>query len=135
NVAAQGFPAIDYLLYSDANVLAKFTTDANAANRKKYLKDITTLAKQRIEATHNTWITNYKTTFIQAQGTAVGSAVGYLVISLNEEIDLTKGARVGIPVGKYTAGDPFPAKVEAYYSQKSLTLLVRNLQAMKAMFM
>ncbi|MBC5994912.1 imelysin family protein [Pontibacter cellulosilyticus] len=139
NIDAKGFPALDYLLYgkpTDAEVTALYTSDANAAKRKKYLQDLANLIKQRAEATYNSWTTaNYATTFKESAGTAVGSAVGNLVNQLNFEIDLTKRAKVGIPSGRQSANIARPETVEAYYSKNSLELLKRALMAQKAIFM
>lgn len=139
NLAAKGFPALDYLLYShttEAEVITQYTTATSAANRKKYLRDVSTLISQLAKTTHTGWTTqNYSNTFKQSPGTGVGSAIGNLVNSLNADIDLTKRAKVGFAVGKSTAGTPQPKEVEAYYSKISLNLLVQNLKAEKAIFM
>lgn len=139
NYSAKGFPALDYLLYgagTDAAVVEQYTSGTNAANRKKYLQDVTNLVKQRTEAVYNGWTSgDYATTFKNSPGTAVGSAVGNLVNSLNSDIDITKRYKVGTPAGQFTAGAALPDKVEAYYSRTSLDLLKRNIQAEKAIFM
>ena len=138
NFSAKGFPAIDYLLYnksSDAEVVAFYTSDANAAKRKKYLQDITALVKQVVDATHSAWTTgNYAQTFKTSAGTAVGSAVSNIVNGLNSDIDITKRYKVGVPSGRFSVGTPEPQKAEALYSQSSLELLKRNVQAEKAIF-
>ncbi|MBD1396726.1 imelysin family protein [Pontibacter sp. JH31] len=139
NLSAKGFPALDYLLYgqaSDAATVDRFTTAANAANRRKYLQDITNLIKDAAEATHTAWTTgNTAKNFKETGGTAVGSSIGNLVNQFNFEVDLTKRAKVGIPSGRFSANTPVPDRVEAYYSQNSLALLERNLKALKATFM
>ncbi|MCX2742065.1 imelysin family protein [Pontibacter anaerobius] len=139
NMSAIGFPALDYLLYTnatDAEVVALYTSDANAANRKKYLQDVSSLVKQRTAAVYNGWTSgDYAATFKNSPGTAVGSAVGNLVNGLNSDIDITKRYKVGTPAGKYTIGNALPDKVEAYYSQNSLELLKQNIRAEKAIFM
>lgn len=139
NMSAKGFPALDYLLYgqaSDAAVVEKFTTAANAANRRKYLQDITSLIKDAVDATHTGWTTgNTAKSFKETGGTAVGSSIGNLVNQFNFEVDLTKRAKVGIPSGRFSAGTPIPDRVEAYYSNTSLALLERNLRALKGTFM
>ncbi|WP_048920198.1 imelysin family protein [Rufibacter radiotolerans] len=139
NLSAKGFPALDYLLYgqaSEAAVVDQYTTATNAANRKKYLQDLTTLVKQAADVTYTGWTTgSYAKNFKESGGTAVGSAVGNLVNQFNFEIDLSKRTKVGIPAGKFTAGTPQPERVEAYYSHTSLALLERNLNAQKAIFL
>ncbi|PKV63422.1 imelysin family protein [Pontibacter ramchanderi] len=139
NIPAKGFPAIDYLLYgqaTEAAVVDRYTTAANAANRKKYLQDITNLIKEAADAVHSAWTTgNTAKNFKETGGTAVGSSIGNLVNQFNFEVDLTKRAKVGIPSGRFSAGNPVPDRVEAYYSNTSLALLERNLKALKATFM
>lgn len=138
NLAAKGFPALDYLLYAKPNeqeVLGLYTSAAHSANRKKYVQDVANLVKQQAEAVHTGWTSGtYGKTFKESPGTAVGSAVGNLVNQLNFEIDLTKRAKVGIPSGRFTAGTPLPDKVEAYYSRTSLALLERAIKAQRALF-
>ncbi|MDX1628473.1 MAG: imelysin family protein, partial [Fulvivirga sp.] len=54
----KGFPAIDYLLYgggSDADVVALYTTDNHAANRKAYLKAITEDIASRVATVAGAW--------------------------------------------------------------------------------
>ena len=138
NLAAKGFPALDYLLYgqaTQAEVIAQYTTATTAANRKKYLQDITNLVAQQAQSTYDAWTQNYSTTFKQSEGTAVGSAIGNLVNQLNSDIDITKRYKVGIPAGKFTAGTARPTEAEAYYSHTSLELLLQNLRAEKALFL
>ncbi|WP_299702982.1 imelysin family protein [uncultured Pontibacter sp.] len=139
NMSAKGFPAMDYLLYgsaSDAATVDQFTTAANAANRRKYLQDITNLIKEAADVTHTAWTTgDTAKTFKETGGTAVGSSIGNLVNEFNYEMDLTKRAKVGIPSGRFSANTPVPDRVEAYYSNTSLALLERNLIALKATFM
>ncbi len=139
NLDAKGFPALDYLLYSAPTaegVVARYTTGANAENRKKYLRDVAGLVKQRTQTVYQNWTSGkYNETFKASKGTAVGSAIGSLVNQLNSEIDLTKRAKVGIPSGRFTAGSALPEKVEAYYSKTSLELLKQAIRAEKAVFM
>lgn len=139
NLDAKGFPALDYLLYgagTEVAVVDQYTSGTHAANRKKYLQDISNLIKQRVDAVHSGWTSgNYATTFKNAPGTAVGSAVGNIVNQLNFDIDLTKRAKVGIPSGRFTVGNALPDRVEAYYSQTSLELLKQAIRAEKAVFM
>jgi predicted lipoprotein len=139
NLAAQGFPALDYLLYYKATapeVIAQYTTGSQAANRKAYLQELTQMISQKSENVYNNWTTgNYSKTFKESTGTAVGSAVGNLVNQLNASIDLTKRNKVGIPAGKFTAGSPLPEKTEAYYSRTSLDLLKKVVQTKKDIFL
>lgn len=140
NAPAKGLPAIDYLLFgrSTDNLLKLYTTAPDAANRKKYLKDVMALINQRVQATYTAWAPsggNYLKTFKEAAGTAVGSSVGNLVNQLNQEIDITKRFKVYVPVGGLTYDTPMPAKTEAYFSGISLELLEQNVKAQKRIFL
>ncbi|AIZ63581.1 hypothetical protein PK28_07555 [Hymenobacter sp. DG25B] len=134
NLSAKGFPALDYLLYSDASATAVIARFVAQSNRGRYLQDVAANINTRVGATTAGW-QSYTATFQKSEGTAVGSAVGNLVNQLNSDIDMTKRAKVGIPSGRFTAGTAQPTKVEAYYSGLSLPLLKSSLQAEKAMFL
>ena len=129
NLDAKGFPALDYLLFglgTDAPAVAwQYTTDANAAKRKKYLTDLTLEIKNKAEKVNTAWSAtggNYFNTFVNADGTDAGSSLGLLVNQLNWEYELLKNAKLGIPLGKKTLGTPLPESVEAYYSGMSSEL-------------
>ncbi|MBT9392792.1 imelysin family protein [Hymenobacter sp. NST-14] len=136
NLAAKGFPALDYLLYDGATpetVAARFGASANRADYAVALGD---QLRQLTEATYNGWLAGgYTSTFQQATGTAVGSSVANLVNQLNSDIDMTKRYKVGIPGGRFTAGTPQPLKAEAPYGNLSLELLKRNVQAERNLFL
>jgi predicted lipoprotein len=135
NLDAKGFPALDYLLFglgTDAPALVgQYTTDANAAKRKKYLTDLTMEIKTKAEKVNTAWSVtggNYLNTFVNADGTDAGSSLGLLVNQLNWEYELLKNAKLGIPLGKKTLGTPLPESVEAYYSGMSSELARLGLQ-------
>lgn len=140
NGPAKGLPAVDYLLFgrSADNLLNLYTAAPDAANRKKYLKDVMALINQHAQATYTAWSPsggNYLKTFKEAAGTTVGSSVGNLVNQLNQEIDITKRYKVYIPAGGLTSDIPIPGKTEAYFSGISLELLERNVSAQKRIFL
>ena len=129
NLDAKGFPALDYLVFglgTDATaIVGQYTTDANAARRKKYLTDLTQEIKAKAEKVNTAWSAtggNYLNTFVNADGTDAGSSLGLLVNQLNWEYELLKNAKLGIPVGKKTLGTPLPESVEAYYGSMSAEL-------------
>jgi predicted lipoprotein len=125
----QGFPALDYLLFS-TNAVQKFS-GADAANRKKYIQDIMTRMKSLVSSTVTQWNSSYRTTFINSTQTNVGSSIGYLVNQFAFELDALKGPRIGWPFGKRSNGIVFADKCEAYYSGTSKALAVANLSSLK----
>lgn len=132
----KGFPAIDYLLYgdnkSDADIIADFTTNANASTRKEYLRasieDMQTLVS-RVSVAWNSGEGNYRSTFVERTGTDVGSSLGQLINSLSQSLEVfTRDAKVGIPLGKRSQGILIPKNAEAYYSGNSMLLARSNVQ-------
>jgi predicted lipoprotein len=142
NIDAKGFPGIDYLLFGSAAdnnaILALYTSDANATNRKNYLAALSAEIKTKASTVYNAWIPtggNYINTFLHASGTDNGSSVGYLVNQLSSSEELLKNYKIGIPNGEQSAGTPFPSKVEALYSGISVELAVLQLQSLQNLFL
>ena len=145
NQAAGGFPTLDYLLHgmgSDpAETLAKYTTDASAAQRIAYVQDNVAFIKTNTDATVNEWLAtggNYIGTFLSADkaGVDVGSSLGELVnaLVLHYERFLRDG-KIGIPAGVRSAGVPRPRSTEAFYGGYSVELAVANVKAIERLFL
>lgn len=128
----QGFPTLDYLLFS-ADAVQKFF-DAGAANRKKYVQDVITRMKSLVDEVLNQWKNTYRTTFINSLKTDVGSSIGSLVNQFAFEMDALKGPRIGWPFGKQSNGIVFADKCEGYYSGISADLAIANLTSLKNYF-
>ena len=138
NHDAQGFPALDYLLYgvanTDADIVAKFTTDANATGYKTYVTDVVNQMTTLTTSVVNDWAT-YKTEFVNSTTNTATSSLNKLV---NDYIFYyEKGLRankIGIPAGVFSA-NPLPEKVEAYYNQEfSKELTIEALDAVINLF-
>lgn len=121
NHDAQGFPAIDYLLYgtgaTDAEILAKFTTDTNASGYNTYLTDV--VAKIQMVTTDivSDWNGVFRNEFVNSTGNSATSSLDKLI---NDYVFYyEKGFRankIGTPVGNFSA-NPLPDRVEALYSK------------------
>lgn len=136
----KGFPALDYLLFKgpEQELVDSFRNGPNAQNRKAYLKAITREINQKAKTIHNKWKPeggNYLEAFINATGNDKGSSLSKVVNALNFNYEIIKNPKLGIPVGKKSLGDPLPKKVEAYYSKKSLDLMLTNLEAIENFFL
>lgn len=125
----QGLPALDYLLFS-ANAVTKFSA-ADAANRKKYVRDVITRIKSLTQTILSQWNGGYRAVFIASLKTDVGSSIGLLVNQFAFEMDRLKGPRIGWPFGKQSNGVVFADKCEAYYSGISAVLAAENLSSLK----
>jgi predicted lipoprotein len=139
NLAAKGLPALDYLLFNlngdNTAVIALFTTDALAANRKTYLAALSAELKTNATIILAAWNNSYKTTFVNSTGTDASSSTSYLVNRLIYDYEVLKNFEIGIPAGSQSAGTTFPAKVQAYYSKKSLQLTLLHLQAIQNLYL
>lgn len=130
NIAAHGYPAIDYLLFgkniSNASLIALFDTDANATNRKAYITNCVTEMQTKLNNIIASWSSGYKSTFINSTGSDIGSSLGLLVNQLNYEVDFLKNFKIGTPLGKKTLGTPLPDKCEAYYANQYSVILAKE---------
>lgn len=139
NLPAKGLPAIDYLLFGvggdNATILAQYTTDSKANSRKTYLAALTTEVKTQTDAVVTAWNGSYKTTFLNADGTDVGSSLGQMVNQLVYDDEILKNYEIGIPAGVQSMGVTYPTKVQAYYSKISLQLAILHLQAMQNLYL
>lgn len=134
NLAAIGFPALDYLLFKQniSNLVDYYNDNTYGANRVQYLKDVSALAKQQIETTANQWNGAYLNTFLEANGTDVGSSIGLMVNAFNMDYEtFIRDGKVGIPLGVRSLGIPIPEKAEAIYSKHSLTLLKKSITSLQ----
>lgn len=122
NVAAKGFPALDYLLFgtaqTDEEILAYFGDPNLGENRLKYLSDLVEDIQTTSNIMSDGWA-DYRSTFIGNTGTDVGSGTSLLVNEYNFQFDIRiKNAKIGFPSGgnPRTGGVLSPQNVEGYFS-------------------
>ena len=142
NVAAKGFPALDYLLFgAGANTLTNFTTGTGAANRKLYLAAVSADIKTEVNAALKGWQTtggNYLNTFVNGTGNSISSSLGLLLNSFIQDFEILKNFKLGLPLGKQSTGTALPIlpdQVEAYYSGISSQLALNQLKAAQNLFL
>lgn len=128
----QGFPALDYLLFS--NQALEQLAGPTAANRKLYVQAVFDRMKALVNEVVSEWKGGYRAQFIANTRTDVGSSIGYLVNQLAYEMDQMKGPRIGWPFGKQSGGQVFADKTEAYYSGLSMALAIENLKSLKTAY-
>jgi predicted lipoprotein len=141
NYAAQGFPALDYMLYgiasTDTEILNLYTTDASAQARLKYIGLIIAQMNLEFKRVFDLWNTSYRDTFVSRTGVDITSSFGQLVNGyvLNYERFIRSG-KIGIPSGAMMNGVVAPEKVEAYYRKDlSKKLVLAANTASKDFFM
>lgn len=138
NQDAQGFPALDYLLFgvgtTTEEVLGKYTTVENSENYKKYLIDVLNQMNRLTKDVVAEFKSN-KSSFVNNDQNTATSTVNKLV---NDYIFYyEKGLRrnkIGLPAGIFSA-NPLPDRVEAYYNKEvSKTLALEALKAVQDLF-
>ncbi|HET8829732.1 MAG TPA: imelysin family protein [Pelobium sp.] len=135
NYAAQGFPALDYLINgvanSDAEIVTYYSTGADATKRVNYLKKVIAQMNTTFTSVYNAWEGDFAETFKSKTAIDAGSSTSTLIngFVLNYERYIRSG-KIGIPAGVLTPGTTFPEKVEAFYKKDlSLTLAKTAQQA------
>ncbi|CAL2104262.1 Peptidase M75 superfamily protein [Tenacibaculum sp. 190130A14a] len=139
NHDAQGFPALDYLFYGvaadDNAIVAKYTTDTDAAKYKMYLTDVVAKMSEVMTTIVNDWNGGYKVSFANNSGNTATSSLNKLVNDFIYYYE--KGLRankVGIPAGNFSA-TTLPEKVEAFYKKtSSKELSLEALTAVQSFF-
>lgn len=132
SVNLQGFPALDYLLFS-GQALDQFGELA-AGNRRRYVQEVVGRMKTLVNKVASDWNGGYRAQFIANTRTDVGSPISFLINQFAYELDQLKGPRIGWPFGKQSGGQVFPEKTEAYYSGFSVALALENLTSLKTAY-
>jgi hypothetical protein len=116
---AQGFPALDYLLYGaggdDAAILALYTEGNEAESYRSYLQSLTTRILTLGEIIRTEWTTGYRDEFVENSGNGGNASIDMMV---NDYIfyyeKWLRAGKIGIPAGVFS-GTPLPTHVEAFY--------------------
>jgi predicted lipoprotein len=137
----QGLPGLDYLLNGlatdDATIVTFYTTNAKAANYKKYLTDVTAKLKSTIDLVVTDWKTGgYRAAYIANTGTSVSGAVNITTNTFVKYLEKDiRTVKLGIPAGLSSNGVKFPEKTEAIYkSDISRELLNISIKASQDFF-
>lgn len=143
--AAGGFPALDYLLHgadaTDAEIIAAYTSEANADRRGTYLLDNIAFIKGNVDQVVTEWSPDgedYLGMFTSEAnaGTDVGSSLGMLINAYIKHYErFLRDGKIGIPAGVRSAGVPRPASTEAAHGGYSLELAIANMQSFKRLYL
>jgi len=114
---ANGFPAIDYMLYGPTNVLEYFNSDSK---RGAFLLALVQSMKTNADALVNSWSGSLRDNFVGNGGTEIGTSIS---VQLNDILlyyeENVRENKVGIPIGRLGPLDspitPDGTKIEAYY--------------------
>ncbi|MFV0248290.1 MAG: imelysin family protein [Tenacibaculum sp.] len=140
NHNAQGFSALDYMLYglalTDDKILDKYTKDAKSENYKTYLNKLATKISELSSQILNDWENTYRDTFVSESGNTSTSSLNLLtndfIFFYEKEL---RSKKIGIPAGKFSGDIPYPDQVEAFYSQtNSRELAIEALNSVISFF-
>jgi predicted lipoprotein len=135
NFAAQGFPAIDYLLYGLGDT-DDIIVDALAQEKYVlYLKSIVDRMNSLTAEVVEDWNTGYRDDFVANINSSASGAVDKLVNDYIFHYErFLRAGKVGIPAGVFS-GNSIASAVEAPYSGvNSRQLLLTNLNAIQDFF-
>ena len=131
--AAQGFPALDYLINgigaNDVEIVAAYTTASDAAKKINYLKRISSQMNTVFTQVYTAWKGDFGINFKSKTAIDAGSSTSTLINGyiLNFERYIRSG-KIGIPAGSMTPGTNFPQKVEALYTKDLALTLAKTAQ-------
>ncbi len=116
----QGFPALDYMINglgtTNASIVSFYSTNANAANYKKYLTDVAARLQSSADIILADWNMGYRASYIANSGSSVSSSVNVTTNNFVKNLEKNvRSGKLGIPSGVFSSGVKFPEKVEAYY--------------------
>lgn len=123
----RGLYGIEYLIFkNDASTTISNFSDEK---RKNYLLAIVNDLKDKTDKVNADW-SQYKSTFINADGTDAGSSASLLFNQFLIGFENNKNFKLGLPLG-LRAGqtNTEPEKVEAYYSGISTELIKLNFES------
>ncbi len=133
NRDSRGFLAIEYLIFKGTSdeIIALFANE----HRKKYLTGLINNIHSRVTDVQNLWSSAYKSEFLAANGTDVGSSTSKLYNEFLKSFEGLKNLKVELPLGKrpgQTQAEPH--LVEAYYSGKSLQFILAHITAIENIY-
>lgn len=131
-ITAQGFPALDYLLYANADQLMDSSPAASA--RREYIAAVTVTLRDRIASAGSEWTSAFVTVYTQNDGNSATASVDRTV---NDYIfhyeKFLRAGKVGIPAGVFS--DTLLAdRAEALYSSQSKELFLASLSVSESFF-
>jgi predicted lipoprotein len=130
NYDAVGFPALDYLLFSNG---AYETFSTNNA-RKKYLGELTQKMKNEVDKTVSSW-NSYRSTFVDGSSNASTSPFSLLMNNFIRDYEILKWTKLGYPLGANTLNVKNPAYLEARNASIGKDLLRANILALQQVYL
>lgn len=136
---AQGFPALDYLLFGLANSnedILEFYSGTNGTGYLNYVTDVVDRMNALSSQVLSEWQGNYRSVFISNNGASSNSSTNSLVNDWMEYYEVTfRNGKIGFPAGVFSDGAIGPERVEAFYKNDlSKRLCLEALNAIQGFF-
>lgn len=113
---AQGFPALDYLLFGLANELGEQITLLGQENHSNYLGELVDKLKSLNGVVLNDWQSGYRDDFVENKGSSATASTDKLVNDFLFYYEkYFRAGKIGIPAGVFS-GNSLSTAVEAPYS-------------------
>ncbi|MFZ4633125.1 MAG: imelysin family protein [Saprospiraceae bacterium] len=133
NRDARGLLTVEYLIFgknqTPDEVLNAFQV---SPNRRNFLKALSENIATRVASVNSEWKGIYYDSFVNQDGTDVGSSTSLLYNEFVRSYEALKNFKVALPLGKRPGQiQPEPQLVEAYYSSFSLNALQQHLKAIE----
>lgn len=129
NTTAIGLSALEFMLFR-VNALTHFSS----SNYNTYGSDVISKMQSEINQVISQWQGSYGSIFIASSGTESTSAFSRLVNEFTLDYELTKNAKLGIPIGKQSLDIQRPEYIEARRSGISIRLIKESFIASQQLF-
>jgi hypothetical protein len=136
---AQGFPALDYLLYglgeTNEETLGFYTTHTKADSYKTLLNGVSQTIHSLTEEVITSWTGPFRDSFVTNTASSVNGSVDKMTNDFIYYYEKSlRAGKVGIPAGIFS-NDPLPQNVEALYkSDISKELLLASIETTRNFF-
>jgi uncharacterized protein len=132
NRDARGFLAVEFLLFSLSDNDQAIVDAFSSTIRKQFLNDLIADIKIRVNEVNTAWNGDYRLSFINNNGTDVGSSTSQVYNEFVRSFEAIKNFKVALPLGKEPGQTQTePTLVEAYYSGKSVQLFKAHVEAIE----
>ena len=116
NIPAQGFPALDYLLFGTAASELEILSVLSQEDYGAYLSMIIDRMQSMVAEVADNWTGEYREVFVGNDGSSATASTDKMVNDFLFYYEkFFRAGKVGIPAGVFS-GNENPALVEAYYS-------------------
>ena len=136
NFDAQGFPAIDYLLFGIGGSKEQIIEQLSSDDHSQYLSDLINRLHTLTDTVTEDWLNSYSEEFINNDGSSATASVDKVVNDFLFYYEkYLRAGKVGIPAGVFS-GNKISSAVEAPYSGiHSKLLFLEGLEAVQNFFL